>query len=151
MIDINTETLLTPDEARRQIPGRKGKQLDLCTLYRWMQRGRKGVRLEYACLSRKQYTSKEALARFSSASPRPPKNLASASLLVYCFLDRQTYSDVHPFGRTASSGTAYKDPTACLCGRVLRRASRASEGFRCQYRSSANLLGLVVVVLPLQR
>ena len=64
MIDINTETLLTPDEARRQIPGRKGKQLDLCTLYRWMQLGRKGVRLEYVCLSRKQYTSKEALARF---------------------------------------------------------------------------------------
>ena len=64
MIDTATETLLTPDEARRQIPGRQGKQLDLCTLYRWMQRGRKGVRLEYVCLSGKQYTSKEALARF---------------------------------------------------------------------------------------
>ncbi len=64
MIDTATESLLTPDEARRQIPGRKGKQLDLCTLYRWMQHGRKGVRLEYVCLSRKQYTSKEALARF---------------------------------------------------------------------------------------
>ena len=73
MIDTATESLLTPDEARRQIPGRKGKQLDLCTLYRWMQRGRKGVRLEYVCLSRKQYTSKEALARYFQRSPRPPK------------------------------------------------------------------------------
>jgi hypothetical protein len=64
MIDINTETLLTPDEARRQIPGRQGKKLDLCTLYRWMQRGRKGVRLEYVCIGGKQFTSKEALARY---------------------------------------------------------------------------------------
>ena len=64
MIDIATETILTPDEARRQIPGRQGKKMDLCTLYRWMQRGRKGIRLEYVCIGGKQCTSKQALARF---------------------------------------------------------------------------------------
>jgi hypothetical protein len=62
MIDVSKETLLTPDEARRQIPGR-GK-IDLCSIYRYMNRGLQGVRLEYVRVLGRQMTSKEALARF---------------------------------------------------------------------------------------
>ena len=71
MIDTATETLLTPDEARRQIPGRKGKQLDLCTLYRWMQRGRKGVRRNTFACPGSSTRARRHLPDSSSASPRP--------------------------------------------------------------------------------
>jgi Protein of unknown function (DUF1580) len=65
MIDTDTETLLTLNEARTAFPG--GKKLALATFHRWRLRGVRGVRLETILIGGLRYVSRESIARFIAA------------------------------------------------------------------------------------
>ena len=65
MIDVNSETLLTVRQVARRIPGRSGKPINISAIYRWIQRGVDGKRLEAVRIGGRFYTSVEALERFS--------------------------------------------------------------------------------------
>jgi len=64
MIDISAEQLLTLSQAARSLPGK----VNVSTLWRWYQRGCRGVRLETVVIGGRRYTSKEALERFAAAT-----------------------------------------------------------------------------------
>jgi hypothetical protein len=65
MIDISTETVVSPAEARRRLPTRRaGKRPDIATIYRWMQVGCRGIRLESIVIGGTRCTSIESLQRF---------------------------------------------------------------------------------------
>jgi hypothetical protein len=59
-----SEQLLTLSAAARDLPGPSGRGLHVSTLWRWMQRGIRGVRLETCMIGGTRYTSREALERF---------------------------------------------------------------------------------------
>ena len=66
MIDLANENLIPLNEVPKLLPRRKsGKTLHISAIYRWRQKGIKGIRLETAILGGTTYTSKEALIRFS--------------------------------------------------------------------------------------
>jgi len=60
MIDVDSENLVSFVEAARSLPGRP----NITTLWRWRNRGVRGVKLEVACVGGRTYTSREAWARF---------------------------------------------------------------------------------------
>jgi hypothetical protein len=62
MIDIESEKLVSFSDARKLIPG--GRRVDLSQIYRWAQRGLRGLKLEWAQIGGRRYTSREALGRF---------------------------------------------------------------------------------------
>ena len=64
MIDITTETVLTLADAAKRLPTRSGRRIHVSTLYRWSQRGCRGIRLETAQLGGSRITSMQALQRF---------------------------------------------------------------------------------------
>ena len=64
MIDLSTERVVTLSEATRHVPGRGGKRPNVCTIYRWGDRGLNGVRLETLQVGGTKCTSIEALQRF---------------------------------------------------------------------------------------
>ena len=65
-IQVNSEHLLTLAEAARSLPRLRGsRKVHVSTLYRWINRGVRGVRLEAARIGRTLVTSREALQRFS--------------------------------------------------------------------------------------
>ena len=74
-VHLLDERSLTLAEAAKLLPPlRGGKRVHLATLYRWVQRGVAGVRLESVRLGRTVVTSREALQRFAerlSAGRRP--------------------------------------------------------------------------------
>lgn len=60
------ERLLTLDEAARLRPaGRSGRPAHVSTIYRWVARGIRGVRLEAIRIGGRLYTSMEALQQFA--------------------------------------------------------------------------------------
>ena len=66
MIDIRDENCCRLTEAAKFLPrGRSGKRVHVATLYRWSQRGIKGVKLETIRIGGTTYTSTEALQRFA--------------------------------------------------------------------------------------
>ena len=68
MIDVASETLLTLREAAGRIPGRRGGQrIHVSAVYRWAQRGVRGVVLETIPVGGTLYTSVEAIQRFCAA------------------------------------------------------------------------------------
>ena len=76
MVDISSETILSLAEAARSQPTRP----NLSTVWRWVQRGVRGVRLETAMIGGRRVTSVQALSRFHAAvtsaadgSPRPTR------------------------------------------------------------------------------
>src|SRR5262245_36707451 len=95
MIDLEAETLLSLKEAARKLPpGRRGRPVNLSTVYRWVLGGAKSsdgtkVRLDAVRVGGRWLTSTQALQRFAqrlteqalpgtqeatqpkSASPRP--------------------------------------------------------------------------------
>lgn len=74
MIDLSNETVLSLTEAARHLPtGRNGKQVHRATVFRWAQRGVRGVRLETIQIGGTKCTSFEALQRFCErlADSRP--------------------------------------------------------------------------------
>ncbi len=75
MIDISTETVLTLTEAAKRLPQRRrGSRPHPATLFRWVQRGVKGVRLESLQVAGTKCTSIQALQRFFDrlSEPREP-------------------------------------------------------------------------------
>ena len=76
MIDISTERVLTLNNAIAHLPHRrKGSRPHLATLYRWANRGIKGVKLETLQVGGTLCTSIEALQRFFDrlSEPRQPR------------------------------------------------------------------------------
>jgi hypothetical protein len=62
---MTNETLLTLTAATKLIPPRRGaKRTNVSTLYRWAQRGLRGVKLETVQVGGTRMTTKEALSRF---------------------------------------------------------------------------------------
>ena len=72
MIDLSTETVVSLTEATRHLPRRRrGKRPNVATVYRWAQRGCKGVRLEIVQVGGTKCTSLEALQRFCNRLTEP--------------------------------------------------------------------------------
>jgi hypothetical protein len=68
MIDITQEELISITQAASIIPRRRaGRKCHIATIYRWIQRGVKGVRLEAIQVGGTRCTSSEALQRFFNA------------------------------------------------------------------------------------
>ncbi len=68
MIDISTEKLVTPTEITKHVPRRRaGKKCNVATVYRWMQIGIHGIRLESLVCGGSKCSSIEALQRFFDA------------------------------------------------------------------------------------
>jgi hypothetical protein len=66
MIDLKTERPIPLAEAARLVPAaRKGKRCHESTIFRWIVRGVKGVKLEALRLGGRWVTSREALQRFA--------------------------------------------------------------------------------------
>lgn len=65
MIDLENETVLSLTEAAKQLPRRRaGKRPHVATLYRWANRGLRGIQLETIQVGGTLCTSAEALQRF---------------------------------------------------------------------------------------
>ena len=62
-IDIQREELIRLGDAPKHVPGRP----HISTLYRWMERGVKGVKLECVAVGGRTFVSKEGIARFITA------------------------------------------------------------------------------------
>ena len=76
-IDILAETLVTIPQASALLPSdESGRKPAIATIYRWMLRGVKGVRLETCLVGGKRFTSHEALQRFSEAVTRAAQGKA---------------------------------------------------------------------------
>lgn len=81
MIDLATENLIPLNEVPKLLPRRRtGRPIHLSAIYRWRQKGIRGIRLETTTLGGTTYTSKEALARFAEAlTGRPCNHLTPTS------------------------------------------------------------------------
>ena len=66
MIDIGIENLLPIRAAHKHIPGRP----NLATIYRWFQRGARGIKLDTVVVGHKRFTSVEAISRFIAATTK---------------------------------------------------------------------------------
>lgn len=63
-IDPQTERLLSLSEAARAVPAVDGKRPHVSTLWRWIRKGSRGVRLAHVRVGHRVCTSEEALARY---------------------------------------------------------------------------------------
>jgi hypothetical protein len=97
MIDLQNETALTLNEARRlpHLRGRGGNNISLCTIYRWATRGVGGAVLETAKVGGTVVTTAEAITRFIArlSDPRavhtqPAKTRERAIAAADAVLDR---------------------------------------------------------------
>jgi hypothetical protein len=69
LIDLNNEKLMRLVDVPKALPRRRtGKRLHISAVYRWAQRGIRGVKLETIKIGGTTYTSREALQRFAEAS-----------------------------------------------------------------------------------
>jgi hypothetical protein len=94
MINVADEQLLTLVEAARRLPSRRcGKRVHSATVYRWISRGIRGVRLESIRVGGSTYTSAEAIQRFAhklsggAAEHCQPHQSRGVSRDVECELD----------------------------------------------------------------
>lgn len=62
-IDTTSEELLSLTQAANRLPG----HVNVCTVWRWVRKGVRGVHLEHVCLGSRIYTSANALSRFANA------------------------------------------------------------------------------------
>ncbi len=94
MIDIGSERLVTPsDAARLRPPGRSGRPTHVSTIYRWIRRGHRGVKLEAVRIGGCLYTSSEALQRFAERLtldefPSPPPSPRTTTAVVRARTER---------------------------------------------------------------
>ena len=61
MIDMHSEEMLSITAAAKSLPGRP----HVSTLWRWINRGCRGIKLETLLIGGVRYTSREALQRFA--------------------------------------------------------------------------------------
>ena len=81
MIDIAREQLISLHEVPTILPPRpSGKRLHISTIYRWVQRGIRGIRLEVVKVGGTTYTSREALQRFVQPAAAPGEQLFARCL-----------------------------------------------------------------------
>ena len=77
MIDFGAEECFPLAAAAKLIPGREGKPIHVSALYRWIERGVNGTKLEVILIGGRKHVSREALQRFfescSDHSLRGPK------------------------------------------------------------------------------
>jgi len=67
VIDIRNEQLASLREVPKLLPARRNrKRIHISAVYRWVQRGVRGTRLEVIRVGGTTYTSREALQRFAS-------------------------------------------------------------------------------------
>lgn len=72
MIDLHNEKLVPLRDLPKFLPAKaSGKRLHISVVYRWVQRGVHGVRLEVVHIGGTSYTSFEALQRFASPLSAP--------------------------------------------------------------------------------
>ena len=64
MLNIDLETLITPEEAADKLSRLLGRKIKTRTVYVWAWRGLKGVRLESAKIAGRIHTTWEAVQRF---------------------------------------------------------------------------------------
>jgi hypothetical protein len=84
MIDLDNDVLLTIPQAAARLPGR----VSVASIYRWMQRGIRKVRLSTVLIGGRRFVSLRALEEFiaattaaangESAPPRTPRQRARA-------------------------------------------------------------------------
>ena len=84
MIDVAEETLVPIRDVPKRLPPRPGgRRIHISAVYRWIQRGVRGVRLEAVRIGGTTYTSLEALQRFAEQSSNgqqdPPPSFASTA------------------------------------------------------------------------
>ena len=73
MIDISTEHLIPISDVPRRLPPRPtGRRVHISAVYRWIQRGVRGTRLESIKIGGTAYTSSEALQRFADGLSATP-------------------------------------------------------------------------------
>jgi hypothetical protein len=63
-MDWESEQLLVLKDACRLVPGRTGKGISVSTLWRWIQIGCSGIKLESIVVGRQRYVNRESLRRF---------------------------------------------------------------------------------------
>lgn len=74
MIDVMTESLVPLKEVPRLLPPRDGdRPIHISAVYRWVQRGVRGKRLESVRIGGTTYTSREALQRFAETKDDPAR------------------------------------------------------------------------------
>lgn len=66
-LKLLTEHPLSLPQAAKELPGRP----DASTLWRWSQRGVRGVRLETFKIGSRLFTTRQALTRFIAATQEP--------------------------------------------------------------------------------
>ncbi len=66
-IDINSEQILTVAEAARLLPGRPSTR----TVWRWLDRGVRHVKLESVLVGGRRFVSKESINRFLESINQP--------------------------------------------------------------------------------
>lgn len=90
MIDTAKEKLITIKDARKLFPVRPS----LSTVFRWLNKGTRGVKLESVRIGGRRYTTAEAIDRFIDAQQREPsarksrrrdQSLADAKRLLDAF------------------------------------------------------------------
>lgn len=68
MIDVANENLIGLSEVPKLLPKRSnGKRIHISAIYRWAQKGIRGIRLETLRLGGTTYTSREAIQRFADS------------------------------------------------------------------------------------
>lgn len=72
MIDLSTEHLIPIRNVPHRLPPRPtGRRVHISAVYRWIQRGVRGVQLETIRIGGTSYTSIEALQRFADRQSQP--------------------------------------------------------------------------------
>ena len=111
MIDIKTERLVTLRDVPKLLPPRpNGKHVHISAVYRWVQRGVRGNRLDAIRIGGTTYTSQEALQRFGSPPAESTVPQAHLSALRSRQIDRAKRRLDDLFGKTGNV-TAPGEPT----------------------------------------
>ncbi len=79
-IDLTTETIVSLTDATKSLPLIDGKRPHPSTIWRWITRGVRGVRLAHARLGNRIVTSVEALNRFANELAEQDTRERKASL-----------------------------------------------------------------------
>lgn len=64
MIHIDA-TLIAISDVPSFLPAKQGRRLHISAVYRWMQKGIKGIKLDYVTIGGTRFTSPEALQKFA--------------------------------------------------------------------------------------
>ncbi len=81
MFDIHDETLVAVRKIPSHVPRNAGtgKKINVATVWRWIHRGCRGVKLETALIGGNRFSSLEALQRFAEATTLAADGTATVS------------------------------------------------------------------------